>query len=130
VVVLLVTGQLLAGRHSFWLPGFISRRSVTAQRLDSGLRRIQPVARWIDRFLRPRLTFLMNGVATYLVAAACLSLACMLPVLELVPFGAAAPALAITAFALAMVANDGILAVLGYAATAASLYLIGNFLLP
>ena len=128
LVVLLVAGQLLAGCDSFWLPTFITKRSIKAGRLSGAMDKVRPVARWIDHLLRPRLRFLMNGPARYCVAVSCLVLACLLPALELVPFGAAAPALAVTAFALAMVAEDGILALLGYIATGVSVYLIGTFL--
>lgn len=128
IVVLLVAGQLLLGRSQFWLPGFVTRRSVETERLHKGADKVRPVAKWIDKLLRPRLVALTEGPAVYAVAVACIALALMLPALELVPWGATAPALAITAFALALISNDGLLAALGYAATIASFYVVGSLL--
>ncbi len=129
VIVLLFAVQLLIGKDHFWLPGFISNRSVDAKKLAKAAKKVQPAAKWIDRFLRPRMHYFVKGPAVYCVAVACVMLAVMLPALEIVPFGAAAPAAAITAFALALVAEDGLLALLGYMATGASIFLIVNYIL-
>lgn len=122
IIVLLTAGQLLIGRRSFWLPGIIARQAVDADRLKKGAEKIRKPARWVDALLKPRLLFLVSGVGTYAVAAASVLLALTMPALELVPFAVIAPAAAITAFALALAANDGLLALTGYAAAAASAY--------
>jgi hypothetical protein len=129
VVVLLTAGQLLLGRDSFWLPKPIRQRSIGDKKLQRGVDKLMKPARVVDRFLKPRLTFLACGPATYGVALACVALASFMPILEAVPFAVAAPAAAITAFALALVAHDGLLVILGMIATAASLYLITNIML-
>lgn len=129
VIVLLTAGQLLLGRDSFWLPGAIRERSIDDDKLQRGVTKLRKPARITDTFLKPRLTFLARGPATYGVALACVALALFMPVLEAVPFAVAAPAAAITAFALALVAHDGLLVIFGSIATAASLYLIANILL-
>lgn len=129
IIVFLTAGQLLIGRKHFWLPGVITQRAVADEKLRNGTDRLEKPARWVDRFLKPRLTFMTQGPATYVVALACVMLAVTVPVLEAVPFAVAAPAAAISAFALALVANDGVLAILGYLASAGSLYLVANTLI-
>lgn len=123
VIVLLISGQVLLGQDHFWLPGALTRRSVKADRLRKSAGKARPVARWVDALLRPRLVGLTQGPAGYGIAVACVILACTLPFLEIVPLGAIVPAVAITAFGLALIAQDGAFALLGYAAAVAALIL-------
>lgn len=124
LVVLLTAGQLLIGRRSFWLPAFITKRSIGAKRLKKAAKSAGPAARWVDTLLRPRLDMLTDDRGVYGIAVACVVLALTLPVLEVVPMAGFVPAAAITAFALALVARDGVLAIIGYAAAAVTLYLV------
>ena len=124
IVVILLAGQILIGRKSLWLPKVITERSFEGEKLHKGIEKIRPVAGWIDKILRPRLTVLTKGGAVYGIAAACVLLAFMFPPLELLPGAAAAPAGSIVLFALALMANDGLLAALGYAVIAVTLYLV------
>ena len=129
VVVILLAGQILIGRRSLWLPVFLTARAVSADRLRGSAEKIRPVAARVDRVLRPRLAVLTQGIAAYGIAAACVLLALTLSPLEFVPTGAALPAAAITAFALALMTGDGLLALLGYGVFAATLWLAA-FALP
>lgn len=129
VIVLLTAGQMLLGRSSFWLPDIITRRSVEADKLAEALDKMRKPANWVDQLLRPRLRILTEGMASYGVALACVALAVMMPPLEAVPFAVAAPAAAITLFSLSLVANDGLLALLGYIATAGSIYVVTNYII-
>lgn len=130
LVVLLLAGQLLFGGGKFWLPGFIDRRCVSADRLQKALSKIRKPASWVDKLLKPRLTFATEGAAGYPIAVACVILAITLPVLELVPFAALGPAIAISAFGLALIANDGVFAILGYAATVVAIAVPASLFFP
>jgi hypothetical protein len=112
LVVFLVAGQLLLRRDHFWLPGWLLRRRVSARRFRAMLRWLRPPARFIDRWMRPRLTALTGGVATYLIAATCVAIAIAMPPLELVPFANSTSGIALSAFGLALIAHDGLLALL------------------
>ena len=90
---------------------------------------MRPVARVVDKVLRPRLDFLTREPATYGVAATCIVLALMLPILDFVPFTALIPAAAITAFGLALIAHDGAVAVGAFALSVASLFVVGSIVL-
>ena len=64
-VVLLTAVQLLIRREHVWMPQWMLRRSVRKERLCKALEWIRPVARFLDRFTRPRLSMLIReaGVA-------------------------------------------------------------------
>ena len=74
VVVLLIAGQLLIGCDSFWLPKFIRKRTVERRRIEKSVKTLRPVARVVDKVLRPRLDFLTRRPFTYVVAATCVGL--------------------------------------------------------
>ncbi|MFA9477904.1 exopolysaccharide biosynthesis protein [Phycisphaerales bacterium AB-hyl4] len=112
IMVLLITGQFLLGRSEFWLPQFLLRRSVTQSRYEKALKVLRPVARFVDRLVKPRLRWLAEGAAVYVIALVCLLLALTAPLLEAVPFAITGVGAAITAFGLSMLANDGLLALL------------------
>jgi hypothetical protein len=129
VAVLLIAGQLLIGCDSFWLPNFIRKRTVERERIEKSVETLRPVARVVDKVLRPRLGLLTRRPFTYVVAATCVALGLMLPVLDMVPFTSLVPAAAITAFGLAIVAHDGALAVAAFVLSLASLYIVGTVIL-
>ncbi len=112
-LVALTTGQLLLRRQEFWLPRWILCREVPELRLQQALRFLRPVARVVDRLLKPRLFWLTEGWPVYMLALVCLVLALCTTPLELVPGANTTIGAALTAFALALLAHDGLLAVLG-----------------
>lgn len=112
LVVLLTLGQLLFQRHSIWLPSWISRRSVPQDKLLKGLDWLQKPARFLDRWTGPRLVFLVDGPGLYVMAIICMAVAMGMPLMEVVPFSANGAGAALIAFGLAIVARDGVLAIL------------------
>ncbi|SHG07283.1 Uncharacterized conserved protein [Microbulbifer donghaiensis] len=118
LLVLLVTVQLLLGRKHFWLPQWMLRRSISKQKLHRALQWLDKPARFVDRWLRPRLAFLVRRSGTVVIATLCTVIALALPLMELVPFSATIAGMALTAFGLALVAHDGLLAVIAFAVTA------------
>ena len=101
VIVCLIAGQLLLGMSHFWLPGFILRIRTDKSRLTKSVAWSRPVARVVDRILKPRLTRLTTTPANRVIAAVCVALGAIMPPLEIVPMGAAVPSAAITIFGLA-----------------------------
>ncbi len=112
VMVILVAGQILLGRENFWLPQWILNRSIPRQRLEQALAFLRPPSRFIDRILRPRLALFTRHPATRVIAAASLVVALMMPPMEFVPFAAALAGTVLSAFGLALIAHDGLLALL------------------
>lgn len=112
VLVILTAGQLLAGRTSMWLPGWLRRRSVKTSSLGKALEWLRPVARFMDRLLRPRLEIFVRGAGTYGVAGVSLLVGAAMPLMEFIPFSANVAGVALTAFGLALAVRDGLLALI------------------
>ncbi|MFW6021268.1 MAG: exopolysaccharide biosynthesis protein [Guyparkeria sp.] len=122
--VFLIALQLMLGREHFWLPAFLLARGIRRQTLHKAVVWMMPTARFIDRFLRPRLTFFINGGARYGVAILAMLVALMMPVMEFIPFSANAAGLTLTVFGLALIARDGLLALIAFALTGMSIGMI------
>lgn len=126
VVTLLIAGQLLLGRRTLWLPRRLLDLSVRGDRLKATVRIARKPARLVDRVVKPRLAVLTGGLADRIVAATCVLVALAVPPLELLPFVAFVPATAIAAFGLGLVARDGLLILIAFAASAGTLALIAR----
>ena len=126
---LLVAVQLVVGRKTFWLPGWIRRRRVKRATLRRSVRLACRPARFIDRLLRPRLHVFTGPLASRLVALICMVIAATVPVLELMPFVAALPSLAILAFGLGLSARDGALVLIAGVISTTTVVLLGQKLL-
>ncbi len=118
--ILLIAVQLLIGRDYFWLPRWLLDRSLSRDQILTALRWVTPPARFVDRLTRPRLTLLVRRAGAYLTAALCVCIALVMPVFELVPFSASAIGLALAALGLALVAQDGLLALIAFAVIGAT----------
>lgn len=118
IFVILSAAQLLLGRDHFWLPDWLLRRSVAREKVEKGISWMRRPARWIDRVLRPRLSFLVKGPGRWIVAVASLLVGLGLPPMELVPFSANIAGLALSAFGLALITRDGLVAIVALLATA------------
>lgn len=129
LAVLIVCVQLLAGRRCFWLPAWVLRRSITTRRFRRALAWLQKPARWGDRLVRPRLLALTTDAAVKAIAVGCMVVALAMPVMEVVPFSANLAGVALTAFGLAVIAHDGLLALVAFAATAAGVVVLASQLL-
>ncbi|AHI28098.1 exopolysaccharide biosynthesis protein [Marinobacter similis] len=124
LVVLLTLGQLLFQRQSVWIPNKLSNRRVARETLIKGLDWMQKPACFVDRWTRPRLTWLVRGPGQYLMAVICMLVAAAMPAMEVVPFSANGGALALMVFGMAMVVEDGVLALLGMAITGGTLWAV------
>ncbi len=129
ILVLLIASQMLLRRDHFWLPNAIERRSLSRQKLETLLRWCYPVAGFIDRFLKPRLTLLTEGLGTVVIAIAGILVALSVPPMEIFPFLATTAGAVLIALALSLIARDGVfaLAALGLVALLIGM-LIYNFL--
>jgi len=128
LLVALTTIQLLAGRKHFWLPRFLLKRAIRRDQLDKSLRFARKPARFADRFTRRRLPVFFSAAGTRIIGAATLGVALVMPVLELIPFSANLAGIALSAFGIAIVARDGLFAVVSLAATASVFGLVGYWL--
>ncbi|CAN0587020.1 MULTISPECIES: exopolysaccharide biosynthesis protein [Marinobacter] len=126
LVVLLTLGQLLFRRHTIWLPDWIAGRQVPRAKLVKGADWLRKPARFLDRVTKPRLTLLVNGPGLYVMALLCMLVAAAMPAMEVVPFSANGGGAALMAFGLAIVARDGLVALLATTFTGLTFWVILN----
>lgn len=125
VVVLLTSIQLLLGARYFWLPRWLLDRSMPRERLLKALDWMHKPARFVDRFLHARWTWLVdNGASRYLIATMSLLISLMLPVMEFIPFSATIGGAALVCFGLALVVRDGLLVVISMLFTGGAIWMI------
>lgn len=113
-MIIVIAGQLVVGLDHFWLPGVLLRRSVEPKKLCKSVDLLRRPARWIDRLVRPRLTWLTKEPFVHLAALLCILVALSVPPLEIVPFAGTPSWAAIAIFGLALIARDGIFALLAF----------------
>lgn len=109
LVIILTAAQLLFGRKHLWLPGFLRKRGLSAEKVKKSTRKLRGLAQRLDRWFHGRMPGLVNGPMVKVAAIACILLACTVPPLELLPFATTAPMAAIAAFGLALMVRDGLL---------------------
>lgn len=124
-IVVVIAVQIVMGFESLWLPRFLLDRKVEGKKLVRGAKSLRPVARVIDRAIRPRLTFLTERPTSYLIAVVCVMIALTVPPLELVPFVDIPLWAALVAFSLALVSHDGLLAIAALVLTITGAILTG-----
>ena len=113
-LLILVALQYLFGRTSPWIPDKLRSFSVDRETMQTAVKRSRPYAAAVDRYIRPRWTFLAQAsVMKSLIALSSIALAATFYPLALVPGGVTLPALSIAALGLALIGRDGVLAVIG-----------------
>jgi hypothetical protein len=128
-VIVLVAVQLILGKKSLWLPDYLLERRIGGKRLSKGANAMLPIARAVDRAVRPRLVFLTERPLSYLIALAAITIALTVPPLEFVPLVDIPLWAALLAFSLALAAHDGLLAIVAFVLTAAGLVLVAMAIL-
>lgn len=120
--LLVVTAQMAWGRARPWFPRRIDRRGIGRDYLAKVAEKLRPWEERIERILKPRMYALTGHRAARVMGAVSflLSVILWLPI----PLGNHAPAFAITLFALSLIYRDGLIAILGGVATAASVALV------
>ncbi len=121
---LLVCAQLLIGRRTFWLPRWLRNRTLPSDKVHKGLKWMYKPARWVDRLLNPRITFMTGKQGIRLTALACFVLALAMPPMELIPLTVNIAGVALTLFGLAIMARDGLLSIIAFVITGTSLFVI------
>lgn len=114
VFVLLVGGQLLLRQEHFWLPRWLLEQSMGKDKIFKGIQWLRKPARFLDRWLRTRLTLFMQGTAVYIIAVVCICIAIVMPALEIIPFSANVAGVALTAFGLSLITKDGLVALIAF----------------
>lgn len=120
-VMLLLSLQLLFGARQIWLPDSIMRRSIERRKLVASLDKARGVAERIDRFVHPRLTFLLGPPFHQAIALVAIIFAISMYPLAIVPFGAFPAGLAFIVIGTGLMVRDGLLILIGIAVGAVGL---------
>jgi hypothetical protein len=108
VMITLVCAQMLFGRNHLWLPNVLERKTLAGDRVKDGMKWLERPADWIDRVLRPRLSWFSGTVGLRIVALLCILLCITVPPLELLPFASTIPMGAIALMGLGLMVRDGL----------------------
>ena len=125
VITILIAGQMVFGRKTVWIPRFIGKLAVKAERVTKAVKVSRKPVHVVDRVVCPRLLVLTTPLADRLVAAACVLVALCVPPLELLPFAAFVPALAIFTFGVGLVGRDGLVVLIALLLSGGAIGLIG-----
>ena len=116
--LVLLAPQVALGVQTPWLPRALRHRTISRLHLRHVAARLVPTLERIEKVSRPRLLFLVGPLGERLIGLTCtlLALVLILPI----PLGNVLPAAAVSLLSLALITRDGLLALAGYVATAAS----------
>jgi len=123
--VILVAVQILMRREHLWIPNWMEHRQLASETVKKMVGWARRPARWLDRITETRWTRVINHAGGTVIAVACILIAATTPVLEFVPFSANLAGAAITAFALALLARDGLFAAIAITLAVGTVLLVG-----
>lgn len=127
IPILLLVGQLLAGRIEPWLPEAVLKRRVSKVWLDRMADFATRRMAWCEHFSRPRWTVFVHGWAERVVAVF-MALA-TLTILVPLPLTNTVPAVGLTLMAVGLIQRDGLFVVAGASVAAgwlAALAVVGT----
>lgn len=116
VILAMFAIQLILGFKRPWLPRWIRKLSITRRKLLAGIEGLEKRLAWVEAIARPRFLFMTRGLGARLIGVALLVLAFIL-ILPIPFLGNLPPALAASILALALAQRDGLIALVGFAAT-------------
>lgn len=107
--------QIILGRNTLWLPKKIAKKNVPYQSVAKIIQKTVPYLKKAEYFLKPRWAFMtsrpleiMNGLVIL-----CLAILLVLPI----PFSNFIFAILLITFSLGLIEKDGVVIMLGYAAS-------------
>ena len=107
LVVLFLVVQMIFGRDSLWLPGFVMRRDIAAKKLREGVRWLRRPVDFVDRYLHERSTFILHRPWIYLPLFMVMALSMFMPFMEVVPTSGSIASAMIAIFAAGYLMRDG-----------------------
>jgi hypothetical protein len=116
--LLIISPQLMVGAKSPWLPRAVGARTVDLSVLRAACRKVAPWVERVERLTTRRLAFMFGFPGEIGIGLVCTLLAAIL--ILPIPLGNLLPATAVVILSLSLIQRDGLLAMLGYCAAAAS----------
>ncbi|UIJ71459.1 exopolysaccharide biosynthesis protein [Aurantimonas sp. HBX-1] len=109
-IVFILVVQMIAGRKSVWLPGFVTRQEMSTEKLCKGIGWLRKPVRFVERFLKKRMTFLLHRPWLWLPLLLILALTLFMPLMEVIPTSGSIASAVIALFAASLLTRDGLLA--------------------
>jgi hypothetical protein len=125
--IILFALQMIVGKATLWLPKTIAKRTLQHEKLSKIIHATVPYLLKIERFLKPRLSFMTSRIMeiTNGITIFCLALLLILPI----PLSNFIFALLIIIFSLGFVEKDGIFIIVAYLCTLGYLAFVYTFIL-
>lgn len=122
-VIALFAVQLVFGRARPWLPHRLRKVGIDRGRAERFRERWQDRLERIDAMLRPRFEWAAAAPSQWFASFCLIFLSATMIPLELIPFGATVPAVAMLFFGIGLTVRDGLMMLLGFVVTVPSLWL-------
>ena len=106
-IVFILMVQMILGRDSVWLPDVILRRELSTERLCKGIGWLRRPVRFVERFLKERLTWLLHRPWLYMPQLLILALTLFMPFMEIIPTSGSIASAVIALFAAGLLTRDG-----------------------
>ena len=119
IALVVIALNLIAMRRRLWLPASIAGKSVGRADLQRMIERALPLMRRLERYCRPRLPIVTESVGKVLVGSVIFVLGFIM-ILPIPFIGNIPPALAASVIALGMTERDGLIVLIGLAASVAA----------
>ena len=107
VIVFFLTIQIILSRECLWLPAFIARRKMSTEKLCKGIGWLRRPIKFVERFLRPRMTYLLHHPWLFLPLLLILARTIAMPLLEAIPTSGSIASAMIALFAAGLLTRDG-----------------------
>ncbi|SLN10185.1 Exopolysaccharide synthesis, ExoD [Aquimixticola soesokkakensis] len=114
VIILLITVQAILGVDHLWLPAFVRKRRIKGEKLEKAVTWLERPVLWIDDHTERRVAFLARKPWSLVALMAIAALACVMPLLEVLPLVTSVLCFAISLLAIGMMGRDGLFMLSGY----------------
>ncbi|WP_165701033.1 exopolysaccharide biosynthesis protein [Crateriforma conspicua] len=125
IFIIIISAQLLMNRDHFWIPDWLENRNVGSDGVSKAVGWLRKPAHFMDQYSQPRLEFLVTRGGQYATAAICILISLTTPILSLIPMSSSLAGAAFAAFGLALLARDGVIALVAFAFSIATVGVIG-----
>ena len=110
-IVFILVLQMIIGRDCVWLPNFITRRHMSTAKLCKGISWLRKPVRFMEGYLKARLTFLFKRPWLWLPLILILGLTVFMPFMEAIPTSGSIASAIIALFAAGLLTRDGALVI-------------------
>jgi hypothetical protein len=108
-----ILAQFIMGRRYVWLPVFLLDRPLPKAQTLKALHWLEKPAAWLERFLRARLSWVVEWPVVLSLKALVFAAALCAPLMEVIPASGTSVGAAITIFSAGLLVRDGVFVLVG-----------------